>query len=125
MGGVFKWSDYENPRPEVTKTIPASKLPDDISKIPDDILNWAIECETTKKPFRIVKQELEFYRKHHLPIPRKHPDQRHLDRVNLRNPRKLHKRKCDKCGIDIITTSTPERKEIVYCESCYNKEVIG
>ena len=121
----FNWSDYEAPFPKVDKIIPASKLPDDISKIPDDILNWAIECEITKRPFRIIKQELEFYRKHNLPIPRRHPDQRHLDRMALRNPRKLFERKCDKCGKDMITSYSPEREEIVYCEECYNKEVIG
>jgi len=119
----FKWSDYESPRPNVTKIIPAEKLPDDITKIPDDILNWAIECEITKKPFRIIKQELDFYRKHLLPIPRRHPDQRHLDRMNLRNSKKLYDRKCSKCGLDIKTTYSPERPEIVYCESCYNKEI--
>ncbi|EKE26919.1 MAG: hypothetical protein ACD_4C00119G0001, partial [uncultured bacterium (gcode 4)] len=37
----FKWSDYENPAPQVSKTIPAFKLPDNIQDIPDDILNWA------------------------------------------------------------------------------------
>ncbi len=118
-GFLFNWSTYEPPFPQVEKIIKASMLPEDISKIPDDILNWAIECEITKKPFRIIKQELEFYRKHCLPIPRRHPDQRHLDRMNLRNPRKLFDRKCDKCGKDIKTTYAPDRKEIVYCESCY------
>jgi len=79
----------------VDKIIPASKLPENIADIPDDILNWAIECEITKKPFRIIKEELAFYRKHNLPIPRRHPDQRHLDRMSLRNPRKLFARICD------------------------------
>jgi hypothetical protein len=41
----------------------------------------------------------------------------------LRNPRKLFDRKCDKCWVKIKTTYSPDRKEIVYCESCYNKEV--
>ena len=91
----FNWSDYEAPFPQVDKIIPASKLPENIEDIPDDILNWAIECEVTKKPFRIIRQELEFYRKHHLPIPRRHPDQRHLDRMAQRNPRKLYERLCD------------------------------
>ncbi len=120
---IFNWSDYEAPFPKVEKIIPASKLPENISEIPDDILNWAIECEITKKPFRIIKQELEFYRKHNLPIPRRHPDQRHLDRMKLRNPRKLFDRKCDKCKKEIQTTYAPERSEIVYCENCYNKEI--
>ncbi len=122
---IFNWSDYEAPFPTIKKVIPASKLPDTIESIPDDILNWAIECEVSKKPFRIIKQELEFYRKHNLPIPRRHPDQRHRDRMALRNPRKLFERSCDKCQCDMITTYAPERPEIVYCEKCYNKEVMG
>jgi hypothetical protein len=87
--GTFTWSDYEPPFPKVEKIIPASKLPDDITLVPDDILNWAIECEITGKPFRIIVQELAFYRKHCLPIPKRHPDQRHLDRMALRDSRKF------------------------------------
>ena len=123
MSKWFKWSDYQNPTPQVTKTIPASKLPDNIQDIPDDILNWAILCEVTYKPYRIIKQELDFYRKHSLPIPKRHPDQRHLDRMKLRNPRKLYDRLCDKCNKDIKTTYSPDREEMVYCEECYNKAV--
>ncbi|MDD2487015.1 MAG: hypothetical protein PHS92_01450 [Candidatus Gracilibacteria bacterium] len=119
----FKLSTYENPKPVVTKTIPASKLPEDIREIPDDILNWAIECEVTGRPFRIIKPELEFYRKHSLPIPRRHPDQRHLDRIKLRNPRKLYSRDCDKCGKGMNTTYSIDRTEIIYCEQCYDKEL--
>jgi hypothetical protein len=119
----FIWSDYEAPFPKVSKIIPASKLPDNITDIPDDILNWAIECEITKKPFKIIKQELDFYRKHNLPIPRRHPNQRHLDRMALRNPRKLFDRKCDKCWKDIKTTYSPDRPEMVYCEECYERQV--
>ncbi|MDD3793952.1 MAG: hypothetical protein PHI37_04010 [Candidatus Gracilibacteria bacterium] len=120
---TFNRSTYEAPFPKVEKIIKASMLPEDISKIPDDILNRAIECEVSGKPFKIIKQELEFYRKHNLPIPKRHPDQRHLDRMSLRNPRKLFDRKCDKCGKDIKTTYSPDRKEIVYCEECYDKEI--
>ena len=120
----FSWSDYEAPFSKVEKIISASKLPESISEIPDDILNWAIECEVSGKPFRIVAQELAFYRKHHLPIPRRHPDQRHLDRMAQRNPRKLFERKCDRCKTMMLTTYAPERLERVYCEECYGKEVI-
>ncbi len=119
----FKWSNYEAPFPKVEKIIPAQKLPDDIKDIPDDILNWAIECEVSKKPFKIILQELKFYRKHNLPIPKRHPNQRHLDRISLINPRKIYDRKCDKCWKDMKTTYSPEREEIVYCQNCYEKEV--
>lgn len=120
----FNWSDYEAPFPSVSKVIPASKLPESIESIPDDILNWAVECEVSKKPFRIIKQELEFYRKHNIAIPRRHPDVRHMDRMKLRNPRKLWERKCDHCEKMMITTYAPERPETVYCESCYEREVL-
>ncbi len=119
----FNWSDYESPLPKVDKIIPASKLPDDIKDIPDDILNWAIRCEVTNKPYKIIPQELKFYRDHNLPIPRRHPDQRHKDRMSLRNPRKLWSRSCDKCTKEIQTTYSPERPEKILCESCYLKEV--
>jgi hypothetical protein len=121
---LFNWSDYEAPFPTVEKIIPASKLPDTIEGIPDDILNWAIECEVSGKPFRIIKQELEFYRKHSIPIPRRHPDVRHMDRMKMRNPRKLFERICDCCGKKMITTYSPERPETVYCEVCYEGEVL-
>ncbi|EKE27929.1 MAG: hypothetical protein ACD_3C00125G0003 [uncultured bacterium (gcode 4)] len=119
----FNWSTYENPAPQVSKVIPASKLPDNINDIPDDILNWAVECEVTNRPFRIIKQELEFYRKHELSVPKRHPDQRHLDRMALRNPRKLHDRNCDKCSLDIVSTYDHNNPKTIYCSKCYEKEM--
>ena len=119
----FNYSGYQAPFPKVEKIIPANKLPENISDIPDDILNWAIECEVSKKPFRIISQELEFYRKHNISIPKRHPDIRHSERMKLRNPRKLFDRKCRKCEENFKTTYAPEREEIVICEKCYEKEV--
>jgi len=84
------------PFPKVEKILKANEIPD-IKDVQDDILNQAIECEVTKRPFRIIKQELEFYRKNGLQLPKRHPDQRHIDRMNVRNPRKLRDRKCAKC----------------------------
>ena len=119
----FNWSDYEAPLPKVEKIIPANKLPDNINDIPDDILNWAIECEESKKPFRIIAKELEFYRKQGLGIPKKHPDIRHLNRIKKWNPRKLFHRICDKCGLDIKSIYEQNSWDMVYCDDCYNKEI--
>ncbi|MDC0506214.1 hypothetical protein OAN96_01315 [Candidatus Gracilibacteria bacterium] len=119
----FHWSDYQAAALNVEKTIPANKLPDNIADIPDDILNWAIVCEVTQKPFKITSQELDFYRKRNISIPTRHPDQRHSDRMALRNPRKLFERDCDKCGTNMQTTYAPDRSEKVYCEDCYNSEI--
>lgn len=119
----WRWRDEADTMPKVEKIIPAERLPDSIDKIPDDILNWAIKCEVTGRPFKIIKQELAFYRKMKLPIPHFHPDERHRRRMALRNPRKLWKRMCGKCQKEIDTTYSPERQEKVHCEECYLKEV--
>ncbi len=108
----FKRSDYEAPFPKTDAK---------------DV----IICEVSSKPFRIIPQELAFYNKHNLPLPTKHPDVRHAERIKLRNPRKLRNRTCSKCGTDMQTTYAPDlpdvagRPEVVYCEQCYNKEIYG
>jgi len=119
----FRWRDIEEELPKVKRIIKANQLPDSQSDIPDDVLNWAIQGEKTDRPFKIMKRELQFYRSEKLPLPRFHPDERHHARVTLRNPRKLWKRNCAKCGEEMQTTYSPERPEIVYCEKCYLKEV--
>ncbi len=80
----YQRSDYESPKPLSDKVIQWKDLPNTIDEIQDDILQYAIACEITGKLFRIQPQELVFYRKHHIPLPRKHPDQRHLERLALR-----------------------------------------
>lgn len=117
------WSDQEKTTIDTSKIIPANKLPEKIDEIPDDILEYAIECEQSHRPFRIIRQELDFYRQNGLPIPRIHPELRHKNRMALRNKMKLWERQCDNCSKDIRTSYDPERRETVYCEQCYLSEV--
>jgi len=51
----FNRSDYVAPFPQVDKILQAKDLPKDIKETFDDILQQAIECEITHKPFRIMK----------------------------------------------------------------------
>jgi len=124
----FKWMDKEYPIniPEGMARIEAKDLPA-LKKLNKDlekkILNTAIICEDSWKPYRITQQELNFYKKNNLPIPQKHPNIRYIERMNLRNPRKLYDKKCDKCEIDIKTTYSPDRPETVFCQACYSEEV--
>ena len=113
----YKWKDDE--KENVQNTDKKNNIPDDISEVTDEILNQVIYCEKTGKPFKIQKAELQFYRKMNLPIPRLHPDERHRQRMALRNPRKLWDRNCANCNKEIQTTYAPERPEKVLCESCY------
>ncbi|MCD6528167.1 hypothetical protein J7K44_00780 [bacterium] len=130
----YSW--YEKPKSEYKPTIKAKDLPDHIKDVKDSITKEIIECASCAKAsedkqnqcqgsgvYRILPQELEFYRKMNLPLPRLCPDCRHYERIKQRNPLKLYKRKCDKCGKEILTTYSPDRPEIVYCEKCYLKEI--
>ncbi len=113
----WKWHDEEEKRDQYMG--PPYVIPDDITNVSDDITKHILTCEVTGKPYKIIPQELKFYREMGIPIPRRCPDQRHKDRMALRNPRKLWKRQCAKCAAAIETTYAPERPEIVYCETCY------
>lgn len=121
----YKRQDIEIPIniPTSLKLTTISEIPNDIKEISNNILNEAIVCEISWKPFRIIESELTFYKKYNIPLPRLHPDIRHLNRIKLKNPMLIFNRECNKCGINMKTTYSPERPEIVYCESCYNKEV--
>lgn len=119
----WRWEDPTDDIPKLHRIIPATELPDAIDEVTDDILNAAIACQKTKRPFRITRQELEFYRSMRLPLPRLHPDERFWNRVSLKNPRKLWRRQCATCQREMETTFAPERSERVVCEECYLKEV--
>lgn len=115
----FKWDDYEPPIQDTIKTVKGKDVPDHIGQIPDAALNFAIQCEITGKLFKATPQELNFYRKHKIPFPRRSPQQRHLDRFSQRNPRKFWQRQCAKCQKQITTTYCPDSPQKVCCEKCY------
>lgn len=110
------------------------EIPDNIKDVDKSILDKVLSCVTSKRPFKIQPQELAFYIKQEVPIPRKHPDQRYLDRFVALNPLHLYHRQCmceeaghehtGKCPNEFETTYAPERPEKVYCESCYQKKII-
>ena len=111
--------------PKQMETINAENLPDSIDDIDDSILQKAIICEISKRPFRIVPMELKFYRNHGISLPRKHPDVRHLERLKKRPWRTLYLRTCDKCGVEMLSVYPQNSVFKVYCESCYQQEVYG
>ncbi len=98
-------------------------LPDTIGETEDSITQEILACSQCTKNYRVIPQELAFYHKQVLPIPRKCPDCRHSDRMKLRNPRKLWKRECSKCKKELLSTYAPERPEVIACEECYLKEI--
>ncbi len=117
----FHWRETKDEIPEAKKIIAARDLPDRTSDVPDDVLNWAITCCVSGRPYKLQKAELNFYRQQSLPIPREHPDVRYDHRMRLKNARTLWQRTCDKCGKKTMSTFAEGRSERIYCEECYSE----
>ncbi len=134
-------------------TIKPDQLPDITRDAANSMINEIIGCdhrgecaEQCTTAFRIVQEELDFYRKMSLPLPRLCPNCRHYGRLKQRNPLKLWHRKCtcagaksengayensashfhssSHCPNEFETTYAADRPETVYCEQCYNAEVV-
>lgn len=112
--------------------------------------NCTCQCATA---FRITAQELQFYKNLDLPLPRLCPNCRHQERLAQRNPLKLWERECQcagggsgkrgagseeegykntathlhggqPCPNSFQTSYAPDRPEVVYCEQCYQAEIV-
>ena len=106
------------------ETLKPEQIPDHIKDVIENILKEILACISCGRNYRITKQEFDFYKRMNIPIPRKCFYCRHADRLRRRGPFKLYARNCAKCNKEIQTTYAPERPEVVYCEECYQKEVI-
>ena len=118
----FCWEDNIQ-KTEGKETIKVEEIPDNIKDIPDDFINEVLVCTECSRNYKLISRELNFYKKMIIPIPRNCWNCRFLERLFCRGPYKFWKRNCDKCQKEITTNYAPDRPEIVYCESCYNKEV--
>jgi len=151
----YKWKERDKKHYQITK--PSRELPDHISEVNDSILNEVIGCAHEGKcdeecitAFKLIPQELAFYNKMNLPLPRLCHNCRHFERLKQKNLPKLWHRACqcngeesekrqggnvykntvphfhgsDHCPNEFETSYAPERPEIVYCENCYNSEVV-
>ncbi len=118
----WKWA---NTLPYTTnrETITWNHVPDRISDVPITIVEEIFTCTECQKNFKVIQQEVNFYRAMPVPLPRCCPHCRHLRRFKRKTPTDLFNRACDKCKKPIITSYPTERPEIVYCESCYLKTV--
>jgi len=127
----YRWRDQKESDYKITtETV---NLPDNLSDINVSITEQVIGCLHEKKcqdrckgAYKITKEELELYRRLGVPIPRLCFFCRHENRLRMRNPMKLWHRTCmhEGCTNEFETTYAPERPEIVYCEKCYQQEVV-
>ncbi|MBT5016531.1 hypothetical protein HN748_00100 [Candidatus Peregrinibacteria bacterium] len=116
----YKWKDKDDSAayqgPEVT-------LPEAVADADESVCDKVLQCAESSDFYKIIPQELKFYKRFGIALPRIAPMERHGERMKLRNPRKLWDRTCGKCAASIKSSYAPERPEPVYCEDCYLKEV--
>jgi hypothetical protein len=129
----FAWREADAPRHTITKK--AGELPDDIKETPDSITREIIECSSCGKPYQIIGKEYDFLKKINAALPRKCFECRHGERFRSVNPPKLYHRSCmcdkkthfhgeGRCSNEFETSYAPERKEVIYCEQCFNAEIV-
>lgn len=149
----WKWRDPQE-RSYNISLLPEN-LPDHIRDVNDTIFNEIIGCihggkcnEQCMTAFRLTAEELAFYRKMNIALPRLCSNCRYVRRLKWRNGYHLYKRKCmcggltsspqagqatyqnitkhfhaaDSCPNEFETTFSPEKPEIIYCDSCYKAE---
>ena len=138
----FKWEDTERGVYD-KETINWKIFPDSIIDLSESFNanKEVFKCIECGKNYRIIINELTFYKRMKIPIPRNCPECRHVRRFKNRGPNKLWHRTCmcgsagspstttnhfhgtKKCEIEFETSYAPDRPEIVYCEKCYQQEV--
>jgi len=135
----FVWRPSEEKKYDIT--MPVEKISDRIADVGDGILDHVLGCAHAGKcndqcttAFKITSSELSLYRKLNVPLPHLCPNCRHYERLCQRNPMKLWHRQCmcdkhhshhtGKCANEFETPYAPEREEIIYCEQCYQQEVL-
>jgi len=127
----YKWKEKEERNYNID--IKNKDIPDEVKYVNNEIVGKIIECahkgecnQQCTEAFKLTSEELQFYQRMNLPLPRLCSNCRHYERLVKRNPMKLWHRKCMKegCNNEFETSYAPERPEIVYCERCYQQEVI-
>jgi hypothetical protein len=124
--GIPWYEEPETQIPEGVRLMDTSEIPSDIKNVDDFILNNAIRCEVTGRPFKIIVEELKFYRYMNLSIPTKHPWQRIMERTIFEHPFELFPFVCPNCGENSLSIydGAKQKQFKIFCEKCYLKEVI-
>lgn len=120
----FGWMD-DIPSTMGQETITHDALPANPNDFSDELLKQILKCDACTRNYRLAPQEIAFYKRLGLSLPRTCFNCRHMWRMSLRNTRKLWEGACASCGTALRTSYNPQQqKEFrIYCEPCYQNEV--
>ncbi len=118
----YNWADKtEN---TYQKTISGNELPQSIAETTESVLNEIIGCTVCGRCYRIPQGEFVLYQKMNLPIASECPKCREKERFTVTNMPKTYEANCARCAKAIKTMHDPVEGKIVYCESCYQQEIV-
>ncbi|OGF51405.1 hypothetical protein A3I27_00190 [Candidatus Giovannonibacteria bacterium RIFCSPLOWO2_02_FULL_43_11b] len=106
--------------------IDSDQVPENINDTNYDILNKIIFDRKNNKKFRYTKAELDFHKKYNIALPIDHFTARLKEKRDKFGSIVLEffERVCPKCGKNFEAVYRQEDPRIVYCESCYLKEIV-
>ncbi len=120
MGGW--WQELKEPTHD---GVSGDALPDRIDDVRDDITAQAVICPETKWRYNIAPRELVFYKEKGIPLPRRHPDWRTLNRFSLLGravtPREGICYYCKKAITHYFPSEFGYQK--IACVDCYQKNI--
>lgn len=114
--------NYSFPKEESKEIKDSISIPDNIDDVTDDILKQILLCKESRKGYKIIRQELQFYRKYSLPIPHFHPNVRHSYRFNKKPERSLFLLK-EKWNSNSMLSVYRESIGTVYSQIEYYKKI--
>ncbi|MDC0357773.1 hypothetical protein OAO01_03080 [Oligoflexia bacterium] len=100
-----------------------TQIPDQIADITDSITGEVLACQACSRDYKLIPQELRFYRTNSYPLPRECFQCRRARRMSDRDPRQFWTRACSGCDAEMYTTISPDRSVQVYCEECHLKRI--
>lgn len=116
----YKWQN-ELQETRGKETIKQEDIPDSIKDVSDSITTEILSCVSCERNYKILPEELLFYRRQNIPIPEYCFFCRVEKRENMRGGFDLIKRQCDKCNKDIETLFDSRESRPIYCEQCYQQ----
>lgn len=79
------------------------------------------KCEKCGNDFKLIEQEVEFYKEKDFPAPVECPTCRRERRKSWRHERELYGYNCDNCSKDIVVAFKPPEDMKIFCKTCYQK----
>jgi len=118
----WKWAEIPDRKHETT--LQPEDLPDDIKDVDPSLSKEIILCSGCGKGYYIIPMELDLLKRFGIALPRTCSECRFKERFSRITPPRSWNRTCSRCGKGIVSSYSPERPETLYCEECFNKEVI-